>query len=254
MRWFVGDIQGCVHEFGALLHKIDFQIGTDEIICLGDIIRRGPASLEAARLWQDVGGQGVIGNHEIHALLMAAGVRTPIDPELKCFLDAEDGEFLLRQMRALPVLGFYPGSDVRPDVWAVHAGISPKWTDLHSVSERMNQGAHNDQWLTSTDVSFATQVRCCTPAGEPTRFSGAPEDRPPDSVPWDSLYHGDALVVHGHWARRGFYRGAHTMGLDSGCVYGGALTAWCQDDDRVVQVPSRQKGSDSREHAVGPKR
>jgi len=140
MRWFVGDIQGCVHEFEALLRKIDFQIGTDEIICLGDIIRRGPASLEAARLWQDVGGQAVLGNHEIHALLMAAGVRKPIDPELKRFLDAEDGESLLRQMRALPVLGFYPGCDGQPDVWAVHAGVSAQWTDLHSVSERMNHG------------------------------------------------------------------------------------------------------------------
>lgn len=54
----------------------------------------------------------------------------------------------------------------------------------------------------------------------------------------DDLYSGDAFIVHGHWARRGYYRGAHTMGLDSGCVYGGPLTAWCQDEDRIVQVPS----------------
>jgi bis(5'-nucleosyl)-tetraphosphatase (symmetrical) len=241
MRWFVGDIQGCVREFESLLQKINFQVNTDEIICLGDMIRRGPASLEAARLWHDVGGQGVIGNHEIHALLMAAGVRTPMDPELKRILDAEDGEALLTQMRALPVLAFFAGIDGRPDVWAVHAGIRPQWTDLHSVSARLNHGDHNDQWLTSADVSFATQARCCTPSGEPVRFSGTPEERPSESVPWDSLYKGDALVVHGHWARRGFYRGPRTMGLDSGCVYGGALTAWCQDDGRIVQVSSRQK-------------
>jgi bis(5'-nucleosyl)-tetraphosphatase (symmetrical) len=58
-------------------------------------------------------------------------------------------------------------------------------------------------------------------------------------VPWDSLYTGDTLVVHGHWAQRGYYRGRRTMGLDSGCVYGGKLTAWCQEEDRIVEIPAR---------------
>ena len=66
--------------------------------------------------------------------------------------------------------------------------------------------------------------------------------RSPDQMrfrPWDEFYRGETLVVHGHWAQRGYYRGERTMGLDSGCVYGGPLTAWCQDEDRVVQVPGQ---------------
>ena len=71
---------------------------------------------------------------------------------------------------------------------------------------------------------------------------GMPEACPPPCLPWDSFYHGEALVVHGHWAARGYYRGARSMGLDSGCVYGGWLTAWCQEEDRIVRVKSRQQG------------
>jgi bis(5'-nucleosyl)-tetraphosphatase (symmetrical) len=66
-----------------------------------------------------------------------------------------------------------------------------------------------------------------------------PQDCEAPYRPWDDLYRGDTLVVHGHWARRGHYRGARTIGLDSGCVYGGKLTAWCQDEDRIVQVAGR---------------
>ena len=70
------------------------------------------------------------------------------------------------------------------------------------------------------------------------RFDGAPADCPAPYVPWDALYTGDDLIVHGHWARRGHYVSKKTIGLDSGCVYGGPLTAYCVEDERIVQIPN----------------
>jgi bis(5'-nucleosyl)-tetraphosphatase (symmetrical) len=65
---------------------------------------------------------------------------------------------------------------------------------------------------------------------------GPPEVCKGSYRPWDAFYRGDDLVVHGHWARRGHYRGERTLGLDSGCVYGGPLTAWCLEEDRIVSI------------------
>ena len=88
-------------------------------------------------------------------------------------------------------------------------------------------------------VQRGSRFQGFTPEGERTRHTGDAGACPPGSRPWDAYYKGEARIVHGHWAARGFYRGAKTMSLDSGCVYGGALTAWCPDDDRVVWVKAR---------------
>jgi len=89
-------------------------------------------------------------------------------------------------------------------------------------------------------VACATRIRCCKPDGERHRFTGPPDGCPAGFVPWDTLYRGPTLIVHGHWAMRGYFRTERVLGLDSGCVYGGPLSAWCQDEDRVVQVPARR--------------
>lgn len=242
MRWLIGDLQGCAREFEDLLKKIEFDAARDEVWCLGDLVNRGPDSLGAVRLWRDIGGRGVIGNHDIYALLVHSGRWPRKHDTLGPLFAAPDGPALLQRLRELPALSFLPatpGSGGR-DVWVVHAGLDPRWRDLHAAAARINAPPHDDDWLESPDVSFATRVRCCTASGERSKFDRRPEDCPPPYKPWDALYSGDTLVVHGHWAWRGHYRGARTIGLDSGCVYGGVLTAWCQDEDRVVQVPSRK--------------
>ena len=119
-----------------------------------------------------------------------------------------------------------PDGACGPDVWAVHAGLHPQWRDLHAVADAVNDAPHDDAWLERPEVSFATRVRCCTATGERSRFDRSPADCPPPYRPWDTFYAGPALAVHGHWAWRGHYRGPHTMGLDSACVYGERLTAW----------------------------
>lgn len=243
VRWLVGDVQGCARELEDLLRAIRFDPARDELWCLGDLVNRGPDSLATVRLWQSVGGRGVVGNHEVYALCVRSGRWPRKRDTLEALYHAPDADALLAALRALPALAWLPGEPGVPDVWAVHAGVSPRWTDLHATMARLDAGPHDDDWLESDDVSFATRVRCCTPQGERHRWDREPQGCPEGYHPWDALYRGNAMVVHGHWAWRGHYRSARTMGLDSGCVYGGPLTAWCQQEDRVVQVPSRQPKS-----------
>jgi len=239
VRWLVGDVQGCARELEDLLSAIRFDPARDELWCLGDLVNRGPDSLATVRLWQAVGGRGVLGNHEVYALCARTG-RWPRKPDtLQALYDAPDADALLGALRALPPLQWLPAHGDGPDAWAVHAGVSPQWTDLPAVAAALDAPPHDDDWLESPGVSFATRVRCCNAAGERHRYDREPEGCPEGFSPWDAFYRGPARVVHGHWARRGHYRGASTMGLDSACVYGGRLTAWCQQEDRVVSVPSR---------------
>lgn len=236
MRWVVGDIQGCARELERLLREIQFDPARDELWAAGDIVNRGPDSLAAARLWRDVGGRGVIGNHEVYALCARSGAWPRKKDTLDALYAAEDGDALLAMLRALPPLVLLRSRGRGPDAWLVHAGIHPRWTNLESVADALDRGVHDDAWLQREDVSFATRVRCCTADGVRSKFDRAPQDSPPPYRPWDEFYRGGNLVVHGHWAWRGHYRTPRVMGLDSGCVYGGRLTAWCQDEDRLVQV------------------
>lgn len=240
MRWIVGDLQGCARELDDLLDAITFDPARDQLWAAGDLINRGPDSLATVRRWRELGGRGVIGNHEVYALCARSGVWPRKADTLDQLFAAPDADELFASLRALPAMAFLPGVDDGRDVWLVHAGLDPRWIDLHATAARIEATKHDDDWLVSDDVSFATRVRCCTATGERTRFDQLPEDCPPPFRAWDSFYTGEAIVVHGHWARRGHYRGDHTIGLDSGCVYGGPLTAWCVEQDRIVQVPSRR--------------
>jgi bis(5'-nucleosyl)-tetraphosphatase (symmetrical) len=237
VRWIVGDVHGCAKELETLLETIRFDPARDELWCVGDLINGGPHSLAAIRLWRSVGGRGLIGNHEIVALLARSGRRPKSFPLLGELFAAPDADDLMEALRALPVLVYLPAAGRGPDAWLVHAGLSPRWKRLDATAARLNDGPHDDDWLEHPDVRFAAEVRCCTEDGRCSTFTGRPDGCPAPFRPWDELYRGPTLVVHGHWAARGHYRSRHTMGLDSGCVHGGRLTAWCQDEDRLVHVP-----------------
>ncbi|HLT39370.1 MAG TPA: metallophosphoesterase [Enhygromyxa sp.] len=238
MRWVVGDLQGCARELDALLEVIGFDPRRDQLWSCGDLINRGPDSLATVRRWRELGGRGVIGNHEVYALMVRSGRWPRKRDTLDQLFSAPDADELLASLRALPALALLPGDGEVDDVWLVHAGVHPQWHDLHAVAAALEAREHDDEWLVCDEVAFATRVRCCTETGERSKFDGKPEDCPAPFRPWDELYSGTARIVHGHWAWRGHYRGARTIGLDSGCVYGGPLTAWCMEEDRIVQVPS----------------
>lgn len=242
MRWVVGDIHGCAIQLDRLLAAMRFDPGRDELWSVGDIVNTGPDSLEALKLWRDVGGRAVLGNHDIHALRVLAGTRSKRrEDTLDALLESGEGRSLLEGMRNWPIMTYLPGDAHVRDAWIVHAGLRPDWSDLEAVAERLNKGERDEEWLTRPEVAFATRVRCCTPEGELDKNPGPPRSCRPPFAPWDFLYRGHTRVVHGHWAMRGSYRGKSTLGLDSGCVYGGRLTAWCQEEDRTVDVPGRQR-------------
>ncbi len=237
MRWIVGDIHGCLEQLDRLLETVGFRPGEDELWSAGDMIGRGPDPAGVLRRIRELGGRAVLGNHEIGAFMTWAGLREkrslPLDP-LYAATDADD---LFRWIRDLPVLVHLTTERGVRDAWLVHGGIRPGWCDLTAVAARLNLVPRPLDAFRSDELMFAAFARCCTPEGGYDRFTGDPGDCPKGTRPWDDYYEGRSLVVHGHWGRRGHYRTETVLGLDSGCVYGGRLTAWCQDSDRIVQVP-----------------
>jgi bis(5'-nucleosyl)-tetraphosphatase (symmetrical) len=233
MRWVVGDIHGCAGKLEELLGAIRFDPGRDELWSIGDLVNKGPGSLAVLRLWAGAGARGVLGNQDAYALRVHAGRRKRRPDTLDDLLAASDTDELLAAVRRLPLLARLPGGG---ETWLVHAGLHPAWNDLRAVAAEINRPPHDDAWLLSQATQFATKARCCTPDGEMSDQVGPPEDCAPPFRPWDSYYSGTARILHGHWATRDHHRTGRVIGLDSGCVYGGKLTAWCQEEDRVVQV------------------
>jgi bis(5'-nucleosyl)-tetraphosphatase (symmetrical) len=236
MRWIVGDIHGCVAELERLLRAICLDPAVDELWTVGDIVNTGPDSAAAVRLWMDAGGKGVIGNHDLYALRVHGGFRRREQDTLDDLFEARDVEQLMEALDAMPVMQHLPAGDGIPDAWLVHAGLPPDCGPLDEFAQLVNRRPRNEAWLMSPEIAFTTRVRCCLASGEMMDVAVTPEMCPGESLPWDRFYEGEALIVHGHWAHRRYYRGKRTLGLDSGCVYGGKLTAWCLEEDRIVQV------------------
>ncbi len=239
MRWVVGDIHGCARELGDLLDEIRFEPARDELWTVGDLVNTGPDSLAVLEIWRDAGGRSVVGNHDVYALLARATRIARRSDRLDPLFASPDCDALLARLRASPAMVRFTREIEPRGVWLLHAGIHPRWNDLGAIADRLNPQPHDDDWLRGAELTYMTRVRCCDSSGERVAFTGRPSDAPPPFRPWDAFYAGENLIVHGHWAMRGHYRGARTMGLDSACVYGGHLTAWSVDDDRIESVPCR---------------
>jgi bis(5'-nucleosyl)-tetraphosphatase (symmetrical) len=241
MHWLVGDIQGCAKAFEALLTAVRFDPNRDHLWCLGDLVNRGPDSLATLRLWRDVGGQAVLGNHDLYALSARRGRWPRRNDTLDQLFLAPDCDELLARLESMPVLKKLEielAGTQRP-IWLVHGGVHPSWHGkLDEVAERFANLPLTQARLEDPEVRFVTTVRCCTRAGDRSRFDGKPEACPLPYRPWDEFARGVEFFVHGHWAWRGYYRGANSIGLDSGCVYGGPLTAYCVEEDRIEQIQS----------------
>lgn len=226
-RIFIGDIQGCLDELRRLLDAVRFDPAEDVLEPVGDFVNRGPDSLGVLRLMKELGANGVLGNHDLHLLAVARGERTtrPGDT-LEAVLKAADRDELLEWLASKPFVRVFS------DVVLVHAGLHPSWSgrDLERELALPSDRPH-------PNISFATRVRWCDAQG---REPSPPSDPPatPGFAPWFEHYRDAAgrTVVFGHWARRGLVNVPGFRGLDTGCVWGGGLTAWMPDDDRLVDV------------------
>lgn len=233
-RVFVGDIQGCADELDDLLAALAFDPHRHHLVAVGDLVNRGPASARVLRRLIGLGADSVLGNHDLHLLARAAGERAPRrDDTFADVLDAPDTAALLAWLRQRPlVLGW-------PDVVVVHAGLHPAWADPESVARPLEQEIRAGRMpLRDPALQFLTRVRYCDAAGR----LPADDQRPgAEFAPWDRFYRGERTVVFGHWAQRGLVREGRARGLDSGCVWGGQLTAWLAGEDRFVSVPARRR-------------
>ncbi len=230
-RIFIGDLQGCREELEALLEAVRYDPVADALHPVGDLVNRGPDSLGCLRLCRDLGAEPVLGNHDVHLLRLAAdpGLRGKRDTLTSVRAHGE-GEALLAWLGAQPFLRAFD------DVLCVHAALNPRWADPVTVL------AGRDPLVREPDTEFAVRARYCDERGELPPSDWPPP--PPPYVPWDVHWRrrtGERrTVVFGHWARRGLVREPRTVGLDSGCVYGGTLSAWIPEEDRVVSVPARR--------------
>jgi len=199
-RIFVGDIQGCRDALVRLLDAVAFRRGTDRLLPVGDLVNKGPDSAGTVDLLIELGAEPVLGNHDLNWLQKGR------------FQEPRRVEW----MRSLPTVRVFD------DVILVHAGLHPKWDEARL------------QRLGPPEQHYAVNVRYCDEDG-----NRPPEDWPPPGPPfrpWDDFYRGHRRVVFGHWARRGLVVRKQCVGLDTGCCYGGKLSAWIAEEDRIVQV------------------
>ena len=228
-RVFVGDIQGCREELERLLDKLGYDPAGDRLEPVGDLVNRGPDSLGTLELLIELDAGGVLGNHDLHLLRAARGERSRSRDTFDDVLAADNRDELLDWVAARPLI---KGWD---DVLLVHGGLSPTWDD---PLERLAGAA---PWDPDEDALFATLVRYCDAQG-----NRPPRDWPPPRKPFRPWFEhwrkrdDPRTVVFGHWARQGLVEREGLRGLDTGCVWGGKLTAWIAEEDRLVSVRARR--------------
>lgn len=239
-RVFVGDVQGCRRELEQLLTELDFRPGVDRLYPVGDLVNRGPDSLGTLRLLRELEARPVVGNHDLHLLAVAAGKRRRSKSDtLDEVLEAFGRESLLGWLADQPLVR------VHPDCYQVHAGLPPHWTTRRKLEDDL---IRRHGRVADDTVAFCTRARYCDADGvTPDRRVRRDADGNPTNRrwrPWYKFYrpagHGGRIVVYGHWAVLGLVDRRNTVGLDSGCVWGGWLTAYVPEEKRLVSIRAEQ--------------
>jgi bis(5'-nucleosyl)-tetraphosphatase (symmetrical) len=184
-------------------------------------------------LLRSLGAGGVLGNHDVHLLRVAAGRRRPGRRDtFRDVLSAPDRDELLAWLAERPFVKSFD------DVILVHAALNPTWSDP------VGQLSGIDPLAWSDDSDFALRARYCTPSGERPRRDHPDPGLP--FVPWYEHWAGrdSRTVVFGHWAVRGLIERPGLRGLDTGCVWGGRLTAWIAEEDRLISVRAARMYAD----------
>jgi bis(5'-nucleosyl)-tetraphosphatase (symmetrical) len=259
--YVIGDVQGCYDELRSLLDTVRFDPADDTLWFVGDIVNRGPGSLDTLRFVRSLGERAIVvlGNHDLHLLVVAAGYsRQHRGDTLTSVLDAPDRDELLAWLRGRKLMHAGQGYAM------VHAGLVPQWTiaqalELAGEVEAALQGedydaflacmygnkpARWDDTLTGYDrlrliTNALTRVRLCTADGtmEFSHKTGL-DGMPSNYMPWYDVP-GRASrgtpVVCGHWAALGLVVRSDVIAIDTGCVWGRRLTAMRLEDRRLFQ-------------------
>ncbi len=249
----IGDVQGCDTELAALLEAIGFSADRDQAWFVGDLVNRGPASLQVLRRVRALGDAATVtlGNHDLHLLAVALGC-APLrgDDTLAEVLAAPDRDALLEWLLQQPLLH----QDRTLSLCMLHAGLPPQW-DLRTAQDcareleralrhnpeklfKQMYGDKPNRWdpaLRGAErlrfiANCFTRLRYLDREGRlALREKHAPTESPrPALIPWfgaeNAAWRG-TRIVFGHWSTLGFFRNADVIGLDTGCVWGGSLTA-----------------------------
>lgn len=250
----IGDIQGCLDELQRLLDKLRFDPAGDQLWFAGDLVNRGPKSLETLRFVKSLGKRAVtvLGNHDLHLLAIPEQTeKLKHKDTLRPILEASDREELFDWLRHRPLFYY----DEKTGFGLVHAGLPPQWDrdqalacsrEVESVlqgDQRHDFFAHMygnepDIWShnhTGWDrlrfsVNCFTRIRFCTPEGRlEFKHSGPPGSQPEGYLPWFRVpdrASRDTKIVFGHWSTLGLTTDIpEVFSLDTGCVWGGRLTA-----------------------------
>lgn len=268
-HYLIGDVQGCDTALGRLLDRIAFSPSRDTLYLLGDLVNRGPESAAVLRRVMAHGSatQCLLGNHDLSLLALAHGHRAAHrNDTLDEVLGAPDRDALLDWLRHRPMAIDTQG------LLLVHGGVLPQWDraqvlalateveaalrgpDLDGFLSRMygNEPAQWSDALTGAArlrvvVNALTRLRFCTPEGVmDLKASGRPDQAPPGHLPWFDVpgrrTAGDCIAF-GHWSTLGYLRRPDVISLDTGCVWGGCLSALrlhAQGAHELIQVKCEQ--------------
>jgi bis(5'-nucleosyl)-tetraphosphatase (symmetrical) len=251
MNYLIGDLQGCCSALENLLSHLDFSPSRDHLYFLGDLINRGPASLQTLRRLQGMGHSAtcLLGNHDLHFLAVAHGTRSlNRNDTLNELLDAPDRAHLVDWLRGQRLAVFEHG-------WLmVHAGVVPQWHlgDVLALASQVEQrlrgsdlaeflqvmyGNDPNRWDASLAgdarlrfvVNVLTRIRFCTLDGAlDMSTKDGQADVPPGLCRWfeaPQRQTSEVPIAFGHWSTLGLMAQPHLLSLDTGCVWGGKLTA-----------------------------
>jgi bis(5'-nucleosyl)-tetraphosphatase (symmetrical) len=261
--WMIGDLQGCCSPLDDLLNHPTIAGDPDARFWFaGDLINRGSQSLATLRRVIALGDRAicVLGNHDLHLLAVAAGVRKLTKSDtLQDILNAPDRDDLLNWLRARPLAHFEQGHLL------VHAGTLAKWDSAKTLklAGEVQTALRGDNWRRALEkmygnepvnwkegfkggkrlrvvINALTRMRLCTPSGHMEfNTKAAPGAWPPGLVPWFDVPNRatrNVTVVFGHWSTLGLLMRPNIVCLDSGCVWGGHLTAMRMHDRKLVQI------------------
>lgn len=258
----IGDLQGCHVSLLRLLDELKFDPAADRLWLVGDLVNRGPDSLAVLRFVMSLGDRAVsvLGNHDLHLLALAEGFgRVHKGDTLDAVLEAPDRDELLHWLRGRK-LAWREG-----DLLMVHAGVLPHWTpddimQRAAEAEAALQGAHYRDFFAQmygnapvawgadlqgierlrVIVNAFTRLRYCTADGEMEfRHKGAPGTQPAGWLPWFEIpgrRSAEVTVIIGHWSTLGLINRSDLIALDTGCLWGGRLTAVRLEDRQVSAV------------------